>query len=184
MKIALNSIDQEQTITISGNEDWLKRIYEDFTANSHNQAVITGTLKITRESDDGAMVQGNLAYAPAIPCSRCTQPVNLELKLSISTRFYPEIDNPDRSENWRRERNLSLAELDAYYVIDGEIDLEEVINDSIHAELPSSFIPDSSEQHPCLVDHEDPRGVRVFGEDPAKSARSPFDALRRIKLPE
>lgn len=182
MKILLDNIEQEQTITINGKEAWLDRIYSDFSDDPSDPALITGQLKVTREADDGALIEGQLAFAPAIPCSRCTQAIKLELNLKISTRFYPEIDNPDRAENWRRERNLSRAELDAYYIHQGEMDLEEVVNDSVYAQIPSSFIPESNDQHPCIADQTDARGIRVFGKQQSQHEASPFGALKDIKL--
>jgi uncharacterized metal-binding protein YceD (DUF177 family) len=179
MKIALGKLDQDLTVQVRGDEPWLDRIYADFPTDIGDRPRITGALTILREGEEGALVRGQLSYAPHVPCSRCAESVALPLSLTIEARFLPESLNPDLADNWRRERNLSRADLDAYYVVAGEIDLEEVLNDAIQAEIPSTYVPTAADGHSCLVAQDDVPGTRVFGQDREDS--SPFAALRKLK---
>lgn len=181
MKIAVGNLDHDLTVQVRGDEPWLARIYADFPTDIGDQPRITGTLTVLREGEDGALVRGQLSYAPHIACSRCAEPVALPLSLTVEARFLPESLNPDLADNWRRERNLSRADLDAYYVVAGEVDLEEVLNDAIQAEIPSAYVPTADDGHSCLVAHDDVTGTRVFGQDRDDEDSSPFAALKKLK---
>lgn len=181
MKIAVGNLDQELTLNVRGDEPWLERIYADFPTDTGDRPRITGALTILREGEEGALVRGRLSYAPHLACSRCAELVALPLSLTIEARFLPESLNPDLADNWRRERNLSRAELDAYYVVAGEIDLEEVLNDAIQAEIPSTYVPTADDGHSCLVAQDGVPGTLVFGQDREDEDSSPFAALKKLK---
>jgi uncharacterized metal-binding protein YceD (DUF177 family) len=181
MKIALGKPDQDLTLQVRGDEPWLERIYADFPTETGEHPRITGTLTVLREGEDGALVRGQLSYAPHVACSRCAEPVALPLSLKVEARFLPEGLNPDLADNWRRERNLSRSDLDAYYVAAGEVDLEEVLNDAIQAEIPSTYVPAADDGHDCLIAHEGGTGARVFGKEREDEDSSPFAALKKLK---
>jgi uncharacterized metal-binding protein YceD (DUF177 family) len=167
-----------KTFHLRGDEPWLDRLYADFPPPAGGEAPrLTGPLTLTAEEGGSVHVRGHLAYVPFVACSRCAVPIPWPLDLEVDARFYPEDVNPAP-----REKNLSAADLDAYSLQDGAVDLEEVVNDAVQTGLPSQILLTTEDGDSCRVCKADLTDDRVFGTD-EKEGASPFAALKGLKLP-
>lgn len=182
MKIAINSFETTTELQITGDEPWLNQIYEVFMEEGQITSRITGSLSILREENGSAWVKGHLAFSPLVACGRCAQAVKLPLNVAISARFLSDSENPNRTENWQRERNLTRDDLDTYYMAGGVIDLEQLINDAINTEIPISYIPASDDGKSCRVCLADLTSAHIFGQEQEPKESSPFHALKRLRL--
>lgn len=181
MRLHINDIAPERRIIISGDEPWLQAIYDDFPTESEKPK-LTGELRLALEEGTGGVhVTGKLAYAPMVDCSRCCLAIAWPLDLNIDARFLPEAANASP-----KEKNLSRDELDAYDLQGHEMDLEELINDSVQTALPTSLVPVSEDGDSCQVCNADLRNDRLYGSDTEDQDKvlSPFAALKNVKLPE
>ena len=179
MKIALNSFASALDLQLVGDEPWLEKIYKDFCTGSSR---IQGSLTIQRDASGGAMISGHIQFIPMVDCGRCAKSVAMPLAVNIKARFHPESENPERADNWKRERNLSRDDLDAYYIDSGMIDVEEVVNDAIHTATPDSYVPTSDDGNRCLVCRCDLSSPHVFGKEHENEKPSPFASLKRLTI--
>lgn len=179
MKINVKELNPNFDLEITGQEPWLERIYGDFPVDPETpRPTISGHLVIELEEAGTVVVRGRLAYAPVVPCSRCAFGVSCPLDLRISTRFLPAAYNETP-----REKNLSMAELDAYYIEDDMVDLEQLLNDEIQTAIPSQLTPSSESDPSCPACKNDLSGGKVYGPEDSKTAdTSPFAKLRDLKL--
>lgn len=185
MKISINDLNPSRRLPISGSETWLARLYGDFPAPEGSAPPITGELELTRDDGGCVTVTGALNYAPFLPCSRCAKPLPWPLRMEVEARYYPEDVNPAP-----REKNLSKADLDAYYLIDHAVDLEELVNDAVQTALPSQILSVDGNGENCAVCQEDVSTPYVYIEDETKKPgaepdekASPFAVLKGLKLP-
>lgn len=187
MKISINDIDPRFDLNIQGNEPWLARLYEDFPVESGPKPVLKGDLRLTSEEGGSILVTGQLSYAPMLGCSRCDKPIGWPLDLKVDVRFYPAGVNEAP-----REKNLSRAELDAYYIEDAAVDVEVLINDTVQTGLPSRILVTSKDGKACGICKDDLTIDQVYGTPADGGAvkkgdskpESPFAALKGLKLPK
>jgi uncharacterized metal-binding protein YceD (DUF177 family) len=166
-------------IEIAGDETWLERIYSDFPAAGGARPRLTGTVSLSREAAGSVVVQGSIAFAPEVSCSRCSRFIPWPLRLELSQRYLAV-----ELKHLPREKNLSRSDLDAYYLEDGAVDLETLINDAVQTELPSTFVPEREDGAACRVCKADLSAALVYGkkETQAGAPASPFAALKDLKL--
>ncbi len=173
MRIHVTDIAPEAKLAITGDEPWLKKLYEDFPVEDDGPAPkLTGSLVLRREEGGSIKVTGHLEYAPMVSCSRCTKPILWPLAVEVEERFLPAAANP-----MRRDMNLSSADLDAYYLEEQQVDVEGLINDLVQTELPLRLTP-AEDNGSCRVCHADVSDERVFGQGQAEG--SPFAVLKQL----
>lgn len=180
MKIAVKDLTDEMLLELQGNEIWLERLYADFAQGPGERPKLTGTLKISTEAGGGVLVRGQLNYQPLIACARCDRDVPLPLSITLESRVLPPSANPDLAENSQRDRLLSRDELDVYFLIDGCVDLEVLINDAIQTEVPMRYVPVADDGKTCRICVGDLSQALVYGD--GQKANSPFSKLEALKL--
>lgn len=177
MRIPLTDLNKPKTLTLKGDEDWLQRLYGDFPLGK-DQA-LTGSLKVDVGTGGEVNVKGQVEFAPMVACSRCEKRIAWPLALAVEARFLPE-----RAPETKREVTLTEAELDAYYIEMGAVDIEQVLTDAVLTELPSQLVRADESGDECLVCHADLTQPLVFGagKKVEEKAKNPFEALKDLKL--
>jgi len=175
MRIHVRDLTDKLTLALTGDEDWLARIYGDFPTPPGPHAVkpkISGNLSIDLEEAGTVVVEGRLAFAPLVPCARCDLGIPWPLDLKIRTRFYPEDTGAGP-----KERTLSRHELDAYYLENDEVDVEQLVNDLVQTAVPA-FVDASDEDGPkCPACGDKPAEDEAFEAPKTSGLKSPFEAL-------
>jgi len=177
MKININSINPTLVVEITGTEPWLATIYADyFSGEDKNHALIQGKIKLHAEEAGTFVVTGALKFVPALPCSRCEKSIDWPLDVSIDLRYLPELTN-----SLEKEKNLTPADLEAYYVEEGRIDLEVLVNDTINDAIPLRVQHTKEGDSNCLTCGKDLSGEKIWSSQDEKP--SPFAILKGLKLP-
>jgi uncharacterized metal-binding protein YceD (DUF177 family) len=183
MKLKVTEIHKPMTLTITGQEPWLVRIYQPFldsrkSATEHPR--LTGELRITAipsEPETIVKIEGSLSFAPYLDCSRCSQKIAWPINAGIDVYFEPPVEEEPTTRQ-HLEINLRSDDLDRYFYLNNEIDLEGLINDTIQSYVPSQAVRKDPESDQCLVCGEDLSGDVVYADK--ASVRSPFaDLLKR-----
>ena len=179
MRIHIDELRPARTLALAGDEPWLDRIYTDFPAPAGEAAPrLTGELQLRREEGGSVLVTGRIDYAPFVGCSRCDRLINWPLGLPVEARFLPETANDQP-----KEKNLSRADLDAYYLENYEVDVEGLLNDVIQTALPIAPVPATEDGDACRICSADLTGERVYGDgDDEEASASPFSVLKGLKL--
>lgn len=178
MRIPLTELYRPKTVTLKGNEEWLNRIYGDFPLGKERP--LAGELQLTIGDGNEVNVTGTLEFAPTVPCSRCETSISWPLKLDVKARFLPE-----RGPESKRDITLTEADLDAYYIEMGAVDLEQLLTDLVQTAMPTQFVRASADGSSCLVCDDDLARDLVYGKSPRKQPEkpaSPFAALKDLKL--
>lgn len=177
MRVHVNQLHPDLTVTIVGTESWLDRIYADFPADAGgDRPRITGEITLCMETAGSVFVSGRVHYAPIVSCSRCALGIPWPMTLDLATRFTPPATNLPPA----RERNLSRAELDVYHFEEEAIDLEALINDMVQTSLPNQMIATTDDGSSCRVCSADLTSPQAYT---SEEKTSPFDALKGLKLP-
>lgn len=184
MKLKAEDLRSPKTVTISGNEPWLRLIYESFGMKmaGPNAKSITGSLTVTPSTYGLYDVTGEVKFTPDVSCSRCEEMIPWEISRTIQVRYLEQSPIDDKEEEV--ERDLEPSDLDAYYIdAQGMIDLEVVINDFIQTALPSRLVKTTADGKSCIICHKDVSARTVF-QDAVKPEESPFAVLKHLKLPK
>jgi uncharacterized metal-binding protein YceD (DUF177 family) len=183
MKLKAEDLRSPQTITISGDEPWLRLIYESFDIRGAAPAArrITGSLTVTPRNYGLYDIEGEVQFTPTVSCSRCEDMIPWEISRKIKVRYLEQAPLDEAEEEI--ERDLEPEDMDAYYIdAQGMIDLEVVINDFIQTALPTRLVKTAPDGKSCLICHKDVSSKAVF-KDEVKPEQSPFAVLKNLKLP-
>ena len=142
MKIKAASLIKPQTVTIQGHEPWLESIYATFVSGP-TPARLTGELTLTPNTAGFVRVTGSISYTPLVDCSRCAEAIPWPINETIDVSFRPakSRDNADLQAHSQKEYLLSREDLDEYVMERGELDLEELINDTVQMTIPLQTVP-------------------------------------------
>lgn len=181
MKIKVADLKEPLVVKISGSEEWLSTIYGYFPAPEDTKSpLITGELTVREKGYGIVEITGNISYAPFILCSRCAEPLQwpIERDIDLMYRDLPENESP-------RERELTLKEMDEFYIQNGFLDLELIVNEEIQLEVPSTTVPKDNKGRGCspCADLGD-KGKTVYTSNPEETDReNPFAVLKNLRLP-
>jgi len=189
MKIKAISLIQPLKITISGDEPWLLPIYETF-ATGPTQARLSGSLEVVRESSGFVHVGGRIRVTPYVECSRCADPIPWPIDEVVDATFRPERTNHVRTEHAvstgnrrrgkksddfeddfedddstaaQRDVKLTRADLDEYTMRGGEIDLAELVNDTVQLAIPLQTVRSDPTGSACSICGIDLTSDLVYG---------------------
>ena len=183
MRVQLKNMTPNLHVRIDGHEPWLASLYSDFPEHlldAHGKASERPQLKaefdLLLEEAGSVQVKGTVRYSPVVHCSRCDRPIAWPLSIPLNVRFFPAAFN-----SAAKETNLSLADLDAYYLDGDELDLETLINDAVQTAMPSRLVPEDTGTNACTACLEPTASGQVYGQGSADA--SPFAALKGLKLP-
>lgn len=178
MKVNVKTINPTLVIDIDGSEAWLKNIYRDyFSPDDSNHEKLSGSIKLQLNRDAGTfLVTGNIKFIPELPCGRCGGGINWPLNFDLNMLYHPETTN-----TLEIEMNLNSADLDSYYVTNKQIDLEQLLVDTINELLPYRALHESADGNSCSDASKDPAQEKVWSSQ--EEAPSPFAKLKGLKLP-
>jgi uncharacterized metal-binding protein YceD (DUF177 family) len=178
MRLFLKNLVIPQPVNISGNEEWLQPLYKGFPApKSGTPPRLTGEL-LAKQAAEGTSVQisGSLRYKPFVDCSRCGKALQMDLNAQVDALYQPE---PEILHE-KNVHNLSESELDQYYLGEGNsVDLEGLINDLIHLELPDR--PVCEDKSRCAPDKEEDSPL-WSSEAGAPAKENPFAVLAKLNI--
>lgn len=178
MKLSTNDICPRYDLHITGDEPWLARLYADFPVTTGPAPKLTADLHFLAEEGDSIRATGRVRYAPMVGCSRCDHPIPRSIDAPVDVRFYPEGVNEQP-----REKNLSRADLDAYYIQDYSLDIEELINDTVQTALPTTILDTNESDGLCKTCQAEVAAGEAIGGQEAAKPTSPFAVLKGLKLP-
>ncbi len=182
MKLRLDRITQALNLSISGNEEWLKPIYDSFEVpRGHEGGLISGSVTIFPESNEIFKITGSLSYAPWVDCSRCGDSIRWQTSGSFSYRIIPvELDTVEDSTG---ERSFSYPNEEILTHSDGTMDLAEFVNDQIQLAIPLQTINRSEDGGSCLDCGKSLQDDQVLRESPSEATPSgKFDVLKKLKF--
>ena len=163
-------IGKPKLVAVTGNEDWLSPIYEQFRSASNKEApLLTGRFSV-QLLDACVHLEGNFQFCPDVKCSRCSCPVAWSINEHLD--LYYSLQPDDLSA---RERDLSAQDLDDYFLLDNQVDLESVINEAVQLSFPLSLKCDQ-----CKASGTD--GVVYTSDEDGQGSSHPFAKLRELKL--
>ena len=176
MKIKTSSLVKPQTVSIQGDEPWLESIYTSFVEGA-TPARLTGQLTLTPDTAGFGRVKGEISYTPLVDCSRCAEAIPWPINEKIDVLFRPakSRDNAELQAHSQKEYLLAREDLDDYVMDNGQLDLEELINDTVQMTIPLQTVPvvegelGSSNCGICGIDLEQDQ---VYGEAPVSDFAS------------
>jgi uncharacterized metal-binding protein YceD (DUF177 family) len=189
MRLRISELSEPQAIEISGNEPWLRSIYESFAKlaedaatapNCRKSPLITGQLRATPIASEPSIIvhiTGSVNYTPDLPCSRCSDLIPWAISASVDVYYEPPEDLPDEKPGRHMEITLREDDLGRYHYTNDQIDIEALLNDTIQTHVPSQTIARDTERDNCLVCGKDLSSELVFGEN--RRDESPFSILNR-----
>lgn len=157
-------------IKVDGSEEWLKPLYEQFR-NSPGQrgSSLKGSFAVNL-LDSCVQVEGQYQFSPEVKCSRCSASLVWHIHENLDLFFSLQPDDLSA-----RERDLTAKDLDDYFLLDNQVDLESVINESVQLSFPLKLKCDQCKEHK----EED---AVYSSDDCSQESSHPFAKLRELKL--
>lgn len=182
MKIKVSTLSAPLKVTVTGTEDWLTGIYENFPVPPGAQpTLVKAQIDLKPDGYGRVEVQGHLEFQPFLSCSRCADMVPWQVNQNFTVSFRPE----PNVETLEKEVDLQSEDLDIYYFENEAIDLEALLNDLIQTSIPSQVIPKSNDGKNCVVCLETlSDGLIYESETPDDDKNNPFAVLKNLKLPQ
>lgn len=181
MKVSVKELKKTATVLIRGDEPWLEPIHSSFALEANDTCApgvdgkprqLRGELSFNLDSFGYVVVRGHIKYEPLVPCSRCDLTIPMDVSQDVDVIFKP------------REVTLTSENLDDNYLVDGKIDVEELLNDLVQTSIPlQTCQPDPETEHCryCKSDLATPRVFSSGGDDAADEPVSPFAKLAELK---
>lgn len=169
-----------QTLAIKGDEPWLNVVYDAFPPPPGVDAPqLTGSLTAVQVSGGTAsQVEGSLRYSPYVDCSTCGKSLVCALDIPVNAIFQPE----PAELSQKKVHNLSSHELDEYYFVGEEaLDIESLVNDAVHMEVPSRPTCSSVSNQSCTRQLAAKGKVWSSKPDAVDETPNPFGALAEWK---
>lgn len=182
MKLNISNLREVKKITVTGDEGWLKTIYDTFHSDANSKVnKLKAELIITPVGDGFTMVKGEISYTPIVDCSRCGD----FIPWSIEDRFEVCFQKEDVNDEQLKERELSAGELDEYYLDGDDIDIELLLNERVQLAIPMrTVLAREDKENECFVCGDDLDEARVIGVSPENDENNPFHALKHLKKPK
>ena len=181
MRIPAHQIENDLTVTITGDEPWLVPIVaslSDIDRESKTPPRITGTIKLRKDTAGFVHGKGVLKHSPSLVCGRCDDVLAWPIQADVNVSWRPAFES-----NAPHEINLTAEDLDVYFIEDGAIDLSQLVNDCLHLAIPSHVPVRTPDSEDCLTCGLSLANTLVYGDGvslPPKA--SPFEGLKDLKL--
>lgn len=174
----VDDIQPTLTVAIRGDEPWLAPVQislqeSDVLADSK----ITGEIHFRKDSAGFVYGNGNIKYTPMLSCSRCATDIPWPLDATFSATWRPPFESV-----MPREIALSAEDLDIYFTVDGKINLQELVNDVLHFELPEQVLVQKEDSDDCGICGVNLLEPLVYGNNEPLESPSPFAALKNLKI--
>ena len=168
-------ITENLDIEITGNENWLEKIYHSFDCKAaSSKATISGIVHIDVENPTYIRLHGRVSFTPKLACSRCSDLIPIELNETIDIFLLKE------KPRFLEEQDLTKDELEEYYLgEDKKFDLEIAVNDVLQIARPANPVLKDSNDN-CIPCGADLSETLVTNSTTQES--SPFAILTELKL--
>lgn len=182
MKIDLTTLESDKHLQIQGSESWLEPLYELMRLQGAE-----GTLRLRGDlyikpihQVQNYHVHGSVKLVTKLPCSRCCLSVSWPIEVQFEATFKPACEKPDH----KLEIALRPEELDHYY-LDEELtaDMCQLLIDNVLGSLPSQILSRDETTGDCTVCGTNLETTKVFSDSQQSNRPNPFDALKKLKLP-
>lgn len=189
MKLTVKDLKKAAALQILGDEPWLEDIHSSFALDEDDSCApgvdgqprrLKGQLSLELELSGCVVVRGHIDFEPLVPCSRCDLSIPVNLSQDVEALFKPT----PRAKDDRREVALSAEDLEARHIVDGKIDVEELLNDLVQIAVPIQSCQTEAGSDRCLYCMADVSVPRVFsssGNDAVDEPASPFAKLAELK---
>lgn len=176
IKLAILKPHTPFSLSISGDEDWLADLYNNFPNHSNSERMVSN-IQLLRQSDSLVQIKGHVSYKPSVSCSRCNEWIPWCIDERIDAYFVGKdaLDPIDQE--------LSDSDLDEYPIVNDELDIGQVIYDHVMLSLPTHTTPKADQDGDCSICHQDISSESVYssGNQPSNS---PFAGLQKLKKPQ
>jgi uncharacterized metal-binding protein YceD (DUF177 family) len=164
-------------IDLGGDEPWLQPLYEGFPAIDQT---LKGTIEVAilDETSGFYEVRGQLSFSPKEACGRCAELLSWPIAANIKGRF----EGQDRYAD-KNEVTLEPDDLEVYLLKDGNIDLYQIVLDTVYEALPNEYLPETNRDNncsACLL----PMSKWNFAPSDSENDKNshPFSVLKSIKI--
>ena len=172
MKLMVNSLKFPHKVHITDDAPWLEVIARDLCPTAPDNARIHGDLTLHNDTAGFIHVKGHISADATLPCDRCGKDVHIPLESDLSATFRPAF-----AETAPREMSLSAEDLEVYFIEEGAIDLEMLVNDSLQCALPGKVLCELSQGDSCGMEADGP----VYQDTKEFERESPFAVLKNLK---
>jgi uncharacterized metal-binding protein YceD (DUF177 family) len=173
MRLKISLLKSPHLISISSSDQWLKGIATNISQDNQTEANISGELTLKTDTAGFIHALGHVTASAKLSCDRCGQDVTAPLSCDVKASF-----RPPYSGQAPKETTLSLEDLDVYFIENGEIDLEALVNDALQCAIPSHILCEDLGGKSCAGLTEDPSD-NVNAE--SSWSHSPFAGLKSFK---
>lgn len=172
MLLEIETLNTPHLIKINGNEDCLKEIYKQFPKKDSK---IQASIQIETMTNQDIKISGEINFTPILPCHRCSleNSFPLDTKIEATARV---IQNPIPTE---KDAELNNRELDIYPILDGKIDIAQILIDTIELSIPNKVLF-GDENGKCLKCH-DKIDKPISYSSKSKDETNPFSILGSLK---
>lgn len=188
IRVAELNTQKPKTITLTGEESWLKSIAANLNETSDHSKTnpVTGSLTLRMDSAGFVHGTGMLFHEVLRICGRCSHPTSFPLNADVSVRWRPPF-----TTHVPRDISLTAEDLDVYFIENDRIDIEQVVLDTLQCALPDVDPAHADATDPtqiCEPSADEVSEVLVYsdeasGEKPQEPEKvSPFAVLKDLKL--
>jgi uncharacterized metal-binding protein YceD (DUF177 family) len=158
-----------------GQDPWLAQVAKDLAPDSPETSNIRGNVSLHADTAGFVHASGHVTADAMLPCSRCGHPKKVHLESGISATF-----RPPYNEQAPRELALESEDFDVYFIEQGQVDLEILLNDVLQCALPTQVICAEGDLEGCGGGSENDDDL-VYGENKPLEKESPFAVLKSLK---
>jgi uncharacterized metal-binding protein YceD (DUF177 family) len=176
MRLLTSTMPSPHQIKFVGSEPWLARISLDLSPKAPEESKIHGDVNLRLDSAGFVMATGTVSAEATRPCDRCGQAVKVPLHSNMVVTFRPPF-----TDVTPRILALTSEDLEVYFIEDGAVDIEVMINDSLQCAIPSQIGCSASDITICgsgeeslVRTEEDQRRMDLE----VSAANNPFLALK------
>lgn len=173
MLLAVNTLRSPHVIKFSSSDPWLKRIAGDLAPSAPETVSIDGEISLRIDNAGFVHAVGKVTARAIQPCDRCGRDLNLPLASEIRASFRPPFEGQPP-----RDANLSSEDLDIYFIENGQLDIELLINDTLQCAIPSQILCEQSDPDGC-GNHSPSEDEETIKEQ--DRSNSPFAVLKSLK---
>lgn len=173
MHLSLKNLGSTHVVKLSPTEVWLQKLAADLAPTNPSSADIQGEVTFRANSAGFVYASGSINATAMQACSLCGDLVTIPLSAEVNATFRPPYEG-----HTPKDLSLMPEDLDVYFIEEGGINLETLINDVLQCAIPYHVTCETLGLSPCDNDHlsseEDQKGSR-------SGVNSPFAILKTIK---
>lgn len=178
MLIRVDDIHPTLSITLSGDEAWLAPLVKGLQDGEEpSPSKITGEIHLRKDTAGFVYGKGRIMHTPMLSCSRCAMDIPWPLDVTFEATWRPPFES-----HVPKDMALSSDDLDTYFMIDGKINLEELIHDVLQCELPDQVLIRKDDSDDCGVCGINLLNTLVYGSNAPVPTASPFAVLSNLKI--